>query len=108
MWSYSATLTFAEGEASTEVHEHGGSLAPFLRELADAWRGFEDTRTYGSLEGQLTLSCRHDGLGSIVCNVTLGQPWPPEWHLDVVLVFGAGAHLDRIARDVEAFIGGSG
>jgi len=105
VWSYVAKVSFPEGQAETEVHDHGDGLAPFVRGLACAWSGFEGVRDYESLEGQLLLSCRHDGLGSVVCRVTLRQPWPPEWAVEVVLEFGGGAR-GPAAREVEAFVAG--
>lgn len=104
-WGYEATLRFPGGESTTQVQEHGMHLAPFIRSLADAWKGFEGTREYASLEGQLELICQHDGMGTVSCTVTLRQPWPPEWSVEAVLRFGAGAHLERIASDIEAFVG---
>jgi hypothetical protein len=38
--------------------------------------------------------------------VTVGQPWPPEWSMSADLDFGAGAHLERIADDLEQFFNG--
>jgi hypothetical protein len=53
------------------------------------------------------LSCRHDGLGTVECNVTVRQPEPPEWSMRAVLDFGAGAHIDRVAAAVETFFEGA-
>ena len=103
---YEATLAVPGiGSATTSVHEYGSYLAPFFRELAEAWRGFDDVKTFVSLEGQLTIDARHDGRGSVYCDVCLGQPWPPEWTLSAVLDFGAGAHLESLADDVEGLLG---
>jgi hypothetical protein len=104
MWSYIATLSFPEGMVSIEVHDYGPWLGPFMRELANAWRGFDGLKEYRSCEGQLLLSCEHDGLGTVECRVTLRQPWPGDWRAEAVLRFGAGAHLERLAGDVEAFV----
>jgi uncharacterized protein DUF6228 len=106
VWSYVAKLTIPEGELATEVYDHGDWLRPFFQDLADAWRGFEGTKEYGSLEGQLLLACQHDGRGTVECKVTLRQPWPPEWSVEAVLHFGAGAHLERLADQVGAFVAG--
>jgi hypothetical protein len=72
---------------------------------AIAWRGFEDTKSFASLEGELCIDARHDGLGSVYCEVYLRQPSPPEWQLSAVLDFGAGAHLDAVASEIEEFLG---
>ena len=106
-WSYEATLTLPTARATTKVVDHGDWLGLFFRELAAAWNGFDGTKEYGSLEGQMHLSCTHDGRGTVACVVTLGQPWPPEWHIEGVLEFGAGAHLESLAADVEAFVAAS-
>jgi hypothetical protein len=73
-------------------------------DLANSWRGFDGARDYRSLEGQLGFSCRHDGRGTVMCKVTLRQPAPPEWSVETTLDFGAGAHLERLADEVEAFL----
>ena len=85
-------------------HDDGNLLAAFFRELAEAWRGFDGVKKYRSLEGHLELACTHDGLGTVECRVTLGQPWPPRWQLEAVLLFGAGAHLEGLASNVKSFL----
>jgi Family of unknown function (DUF6228) len=107
MWSYEAALTLPSAHATAEVVDHGNWLGPFFQDLAESWQGFDGTKEYGSLEGQLHLACTHDGRGTVACVVTLGQPWPPEWHIEGVLEFGAGAHLESVASDVQAFVAAS-
>ena len=105
-WSYHATLTLPEGQVTTEVNDYGDLLGPFTRDLANAWRGFDGTKEYESLEGHLVLSCTHDGVGMVECKVMMRQPWPGDWRVEAVLRFGAGAHLERLAGQVEAFVAG--
>lgn len=100
---YVATLELPDGRASVRVYDYDSGLAAYVRSVAGAWQGFDDATDYTSLEGQLALSCRHDGLGTVECQVTLRQPWPPTWSLQAALIFGVGAHLDRIAASIEAF-----
>lgn len=107
VWSYGATLTIPEGSFSTDVYDDGDWLGPFVRDLAESWRGFEGVKEYTSLEGQMRLECRHDGLGAVECRVILRQPAPPEWSAEAVHRFGAGADLDRVAGEVEAFVAAS-
>lgn len=104
IWQYQATLAWEDGAATVKVHGHGVGLASFVDDVANAWRGFDGAKEFSSLEGQLELSCPHDGLGTIGCRVTLRQPWPPVWRLETVLDFGAGAHVERLARQVHAFV----
>ena len=100
---YVATLELPEGRASVTVYEYGTGLPAFVRSVADAWQGFTDVKEYVSLEGDLVLSCRHDGLATVECDVTVRQPSPPEWSMRAVLAFGAGAHFGRIADAVAEF-----
>jgi hypothetical protein len=104
IWSYSAELSLPEGRVTTNVWDMGPGLGSFMREIADAWRGFDGVREYGSLEGQLGLACTHDGLGMIRCEVTVARLEPLEWSFSAALTFGAGAHVERFASDLEAFV----
>ena len=105
IWTYEATLAIPGGAVATVIYDHGPWLAGYFREVADAWQGFDDTKSFSSLEGQLTMDARHDGLGTVYCAVRLGQPWPPEWHVSAVLDLGAGAHLEHLADEIEGFLG---
>lgn len=87
------------------MHECGTWLPGFFRHLANAWRGFDDAKSFGSLEGELTIDARHDGLGTVFCEVTIRQPWPPDWSLTATLDFGAGAHLQAIADEIDVLLG---
>jgi Family of unknown function (DUF6228) len=104
IWSLSATLETEAGQAGTAVSEMGDGLATFFRELADAIGGFDGERAFNSLEGQLTIDCAHDGRGTVTCEVTLAQLSPPTWSYSAQLDLGAGAHLQRVANDIEAFV----
>lgn len=106
VWSYHATLAVpGAGTMTTVVHDHGRLLAGYIRELADAWSGFDGTKSFASLEGQLTIDARHDGLGTVLCLIHLRQPWLPEWDLSASFDLGASAHLDRLANEIEMFSG---
>jgi hypothetical protein len=104
IWQYQATLRIADVTASRRVYEHGTALRSFFQQLAAAWRGFEGVRSYASLEGDLTIDATHDGHGMVRCRVVVGSLSPPEWSLEAVVEFGAGAHLERIARDIETLV----
>src|SRR5215831_16015763 len=62
---YMAELVLPQGRAAVGVWEYNSGLAAFVRELADGWRGFDEVKVYGTTEGHLELSCRHDGLGTV-------------------------------------------
>jgi hypothetical protein len=104
IWRCRATLALPQGSVSADVWDMGTGLARFFRDLANSWNGFEGSKDYRTLEGQLVFSCQHDGRGTVTCKITLRQPEPPEWSLGAIFDFGAGAHLERLADEVEAFM----
>ena len=102
-WSFDATLTIPLATASSAVWEYGrGGLAPFFRDLSVMWRGWDGVKKYSSLEGELKLECHHDGRGLVICAVSLGSENSPPWRLAAEISFGAGAHLERMAGELEA------
>ena len=62
-------------------------------------------KSFASLEGQLCIDARHDGRGTVYCEVYLRQPWPPEWQFSAVLDFGSGAHMESVADEIEQLLG---
>lgn len=88
IWSYRAALALPEGHGETMVWDIGDDLATYLHELAEAWEGFEGVKEFNSLEGQLSLVCRHDGRGSVECTATVGQQEPSTWNLSAYIDFG--------------------
>jgi hypothetical protein len=101
-WTFSAELVLPLASARATVWEYGPGPGPF-RSLANDWRGWDGERSYPSLEGQLHLSCRHDGKGLVEIRVTLRSPEPPKWSLSATINLGAGAHLERAADEIELF-----
>jgi hypothetical protein len=99
----SASLATETGECSVGVWEYKSGLAEFVRSLATDWSGFHGEREDASIEGHLTVACRHGGHGMVTCRVTIGQPRTPVWSMTADIEYGAGALLDRVAADVEQF-----
>ena len=104
IWSFTAELSIETGQASVAVWELGPGLADFFDRLADQWTGFDGVEEYGSLEGNLTIACTHDGRGAVNCRVAIGQSWPPNWTLTAEMSLGAGAHLEGIASEVRTLV----
>lgn len=101
-WSLFAELDNGHGRASTAVWDLGTDLADFLGGLARDWRGWDGERSYSSLEGELDITARHDGLGRIQLVVGIGGLSPPAWRFETEMMLGAGAHAETIANDVAA------
>jgi len=87
----------ATASAGATVWDWSNGLGQFFADLASRWRGFEGTLSYTSLEGELSIDAHHDGIGLVVCEVTLGTPIPPAWCLTAQFSLGAGAQLEEIA-----------
>ena len=104
IWAYDATLEIEAGSMQARVWDDGVGLARYFRSLAEDWRGFHGQREFTALEGQLWMHSVHDGVGTVTCMVTLGRPEPPTWTLSAELLLGAGAHLERIASELEQFV----
>jgi Family of unknown function (DUF6228) len=104
LWTYRVTLSLPEGSLTTDVHDHGRALARFFQELADAWRGFADRKEFGHPEGQFSLSCVHDGHGTVTCDVRLGEGRHGSWSAKMTMEFDAGTQLERVASAVESFV----
>lgn len=102
-WTYSVDLELESAKGGVGVYDYGDPRLPdFFAGLAADWQGFEGERAFMSLEGQLTITARHDGRGTVTCVVTLRQPWPPAWSLEAEFDLGAGAHLQSISSDVAS------
>ncbi len=106
MWSFRAPLETECGNAGADVWDHGTALISFFRGLADALGGFDGERTYDSLEGQLSIRSVHDGRGTVECTVSVAGLAPPSWSFCAQMDLGSGAHLERIAEDIEQFVNG--
>jgi hypothetical protein len=104
VWAYDAFLQLEAGSMRTRVWDDGAGVASYFRSLAEDWQGFDERREFTALEGQLWIRSVHDQLGTVTCTVTLRRPEPPTWTLSAELLLGAGAHLERIASDLERFV----
>jgi hypothetical protein len=57
------------------VFELRGEGSPaFVQALAAGWEGWQEVRTWSSLERELVIDARHDGRGYVSLGVTLRQP----------------------------------
>ncbi|MDP8971616.1 MAG: DUF6228 family protein [Actinomycetota bacterium] len=74
----------------------------FWRELARDWRGWEGTRSWGSLEGELELSVVSDRLGHVTLEVCLSEGSPFQWQVHGIVSLEAGQR-DCIAADARTF-----
>lgn len=96
-------------EAAVEVYEHEDGetlrgLASLFEELARSWRGWQGDQRWSSLEGELTITATHDGLGTVELRALLRElesdvlGW---WSASISVFVDAGA-LDELARRARA------
>ena len=100
--------------ATTAIEQHwsGGfaDLAAYFKGLESKWQGWKGSRTWQSVEGDLVLSARHVS-GHMQLRVTIRRTRSDlgndGWKAEGDLIIDLGEQLSQIARDVEAFAGGS-
>lgn len=67
LWSVHVLLDVPRLQAETQVwlSNMEPSLAAFIAELGEEWRGWDDLREWATYEGGLALACLHDGLATL-------------------------------------------
>lgn len=106
LWGFRARLRVPNVEASALVHvsespPQDRPLPAFFAELAESWRGWAGTMDWRAHEEGLTLSCTHDGLGTISMATELRDS-VRAWVVRAVVPIEAG-QLGPLARDLEGF-----
>lgn len=80
-------------------------LIDYFGGLAAAWRGWDGTRIYESLEGDLRLEAANAG-SRVRLGVTLWESSQEDgWRVSAVIELEAGEQLARTASDVKDLLG---
>lgn len=104
-----ATLQVGRLSATTTVAHYPSfqDLALFFTALMEDWRGWEGTREWESLEGDLRIEARH-AYGHVQLRVTLCEirhDWGNDgWTARADLTIDPGEQLSRIADDAMTFL----
>jgi hypothetical protein len=101
-----AALHCGPMQASLRFYEMSlGDLSGYFATLATDWRGWAGERRWSSLEDDVTLVARHDGLGAVTLTARLRTEAfaTHRWDASAELVLDAGA-LDRLIRQVETLV----
>ena len=81
------------------------SLAAFLDELAEHWKGWKGVKTWSTYEGGLALACVHDGRGTVEVTVDLFErSGGIGWHVVADVPVDAG-QLGALAAEARSFFG---
>ncbi len=100
--SFDVTLR-AEGLAVTQsVFIFGYSrLDAFFSEVADAWRGWVDSKVWESPEGHLRIEATSDGGSHVDLLLTVRNGPGYSWTSSMKVQVEAGEEMAGIARDIE-------
>jgi hypothetical protein len=104
LWAMRARVRVPSLDASALVHLHSSQdagLPEFFAALAADWKGWTGAREWQTLEGGLTLSCTHDGRGTISMGPELRE-LNLGWVVRAIVPIDAG-QLEQVAADVAAF-----
>jgi hypothetical protein len=106
LWWITATIETTGLHASARVEAHYAyafdDLVAFLDDLANNWRGWKGPKSYDSLEHDLGLVARHDGVGHVALAVTLRGPHPPyTWTVNAEIVTDPGEQMLQAAADAR-------
>lgn len=105
-----ATLAGRDLVASHVVRPHYaddgfGDLGAFFADLERSWRGWHGTRSWRSLEGELTITAQHTGshvtLRIDMRDAALGHG---AWAAQMDLTVEAGEQLSSVAADVGMLV----
>ena len=75
------------------------SLAGFVGDIADDWRGWDGDRTWQSEEAELRLTARHNGTNTVLICVEVEDGAPPRWQFEAKLELDPGA-FEQLAKDL--------
>jgi len=84
----------------TETHP-----APLFAQMAASWKGWQDTFTWESQDGELVLRCRQDRNGRVFIRAELRSgPTDGDWTVTTTVQAEAG-QLEELARGAAMFFG---
>jgi hypothetical protein len=106
-WTFRARLSGPHVSGVVDVNDLSKAELPtFFRELADrSWSGWEGTKTYRSLEGDLKLDATRDRLGHVLLRVELFELLGlTDWMAGGTLQLDSG-QLPELSLQVDALLG---
>jgi Family of unknown function (DUF6228) len=103
--SYAVELEAFDFHASIRVENpsFGQPPAQLFNELAANWNGWEGTKVWRAIEGELELKATSDRLGHVTLAVAV-SPYPSagQWSAQAEVTVEAG-QLERLASDARLF-----
>jgi hypothetical protein len=69
----------ARVDLNTDATQDGEQLAKLFAQMANEWRGWKGEKIWRSLDGELNLAFRHDGIGAIGVKVRMRDETMVNW-----------------------------
>ncbi|MDP5227336.1 MULTISPECIES: DUF6228 family protein [Arthrobacter] len=103
---YLMVTLVAEGLTSTSrIYDVNGfgTLVGYFDDLSRHWRGWDGSKMYESLEGDLRISARHDGRVrlEVTLNQILGET---EWRCQSTIILDPGEELSFAAAALQELL----
>jgi len=107
--SYTVDSVAPDLRASVRVGNPGYGHPPsdLLSQLASSWSGWTGKKSWGSMEGELSIDATSDRTGHVTLAARLTAPWTGHveaapWSVEARIFLEAG-QLAAVAREAEAF-----
>jgi len=103
---YIQVVLAGEVSASTTIwlYTEADSLSDFFETLSSYNKPWKDTRTWTSIENDLSISVSSSSLGAVLFEITLRSlQGEEEWQINIGINSEFG-QLNRIAKDVKDFL----
>jgi hypothetical protein len=85
----------------------GDGLVGWLADVAESFRGWQETRSWESLECDARIHATHDGRGHVTLRFAIRGPHayqPDAWESAVSITLDAGEDMRTFAREIESFL----
>ncbi len=115
--NYGSILTFSEKtddywfvgikgkdlSGKIRIHDHIDNPERLFKDISKDWKGFEGTKSYKSLEGELVITARHDRKSHIELQIALTpNDSPDDWVLKFKIFIQIN-QLEHLSQKVEEF-----
>ena len=94
-----ACTTFYLGPEGVEER-----LDDFFADLERDWRGWHGQRRWEGMEGGLSLTCTHDGRGTIFIAVALRHLSGADWTAQATVGVDSGEELTQLVGDLRQLL----
>ena len=89
-------------ELSVDNPPYGTSLAKFIQELSNNWKGWDGVKTWAAMEDEYRIEATANDTGHVTIKVTTNQN-NYKWHLIAELEIEAG-QLERATKQLSLFL----